>query len=125
MAQEIIWTKRADQKFDKIIEYLMKEWGDKVTVGFVKRVFDFIDILKEFPEIGSIENNKRKIRGFFLIKQIMRIKGWMILIISNCFIRSTHFGVVFGIYFANPELRTGLFTLLSFGQSYPPEADIT
>ena len=82
MAQEIIWTKRADQKFDKIIEYLMKEWGDKVTVGFVKRVFDFIDILKEFPEIGSVENKKRKIWGFSLIKQInifYKIKGEQII----------------------------------------------
>ena len=85
MAQEIIWTKRADQKFDKIIEYLMKEWDDKVTEGFVKRVFDFIDILKEFPEIGSIENKERKIRGFSLIKQInifYKIKGDQIIILN-------------------------------------------
>jgi len=49
----------------------------------------------------------------------MRIKGWIILIISNRFISSTHFGVVFGTSIDNPELRTELFTLLSFGQSYP------
>lgn len=27
MALEIVWSKRADKKFDKILEYLGKEWG--------------------------------------------------------------------------------------------------
>ena len=55
----------------------------------------------------------------------MGIKGWIILIISNCFISSTHFVVVFGAFIVNPVLRTRLFTLLSFGQSYPSQSDIT
>lgn len=27
MAQEIKWSKHADRKFDKILEYLENEWG--------------------------------------------------------------------------------------------------
>jgi plasmid stabilization system protein ParE len=31
MAKEIVWTKRANGKFNKIIGYLESEWGENVT----------------------------------------------------------------------------------------------
>ena len=70
MALEIVWSKRADEKFDLILEYLSKEWGTKVTKAFVKKVYDFLDILSEFPEIGTLENKEKAIRGFVIIKQV-------------------------------------------------------
>ena len=70
MALKIVWTKRADRSFDKIIEYLEVEWGNKVVRSFVKKTYDLFDILMEFPEIGSIENEEKSIRGFTLIKQV-------------------------------------------------------
>ena len=70
MALEIVWTKRADKKVDRILEYLTKEWGYKVTSSFVKKVYDFLDILSEFPEIGTIEHEEKGIRGFVIIKQV-------------------------------------------------------
>lgn len=70
MALEIFWTKRADAKFDRILDYLTVEWGERVTGAFVKKVYDFLDILIEFPEIGSLENPSKNIRGFVIVKQI-------------------------------------------------------
>ena len=70
MALEIHWTTQADRKFDKIIEFLLKEWNQRVTESFVKIVYDTIDILAEFPEIGTIEYNEKGIRGFTIVKQI-------------------------------------------------------
>jgi plasmid stabilization system protein ParE len=70
MALEIVWSSRADNKFDKILEYLVKEWGNNVTKSFVKKVYDFLDILSEFPEIGTLENKEKGIRGFIIIKQV-------------------------------------------------------
>lgn len=70
MALEIVWTKTADKKFDKIIDYLSVEWGENVTTAFVKKVYDFLDILSEFPEIGSVEHKDKGIRGFVIIKQV-------------------------------------------------------
>jgi plasmid stabilization system protein ParE len=70
MALRIFWSKRADKKFDSILNYLSAEWGEKVTSAFVKKVYDFLDILVEFPEIGSLENSERGIRGFVIVKQI-------------------------------------------------------
>lgn len=63
-------VKRADKKFDEIIEYLLQEWGETVTKAFVKKVYDFLDILIEFPEIGSIEHVEKNIRGFVIVKQL-------------------------------------------------------
>jgi len=70
MALDIFWSKRADAKFDRILDYLRNEWGERVTIAFVKKVYDFLDLLIEFPEIGAIERPERNIRGFVLTSQI-------------------------------------------------------
>lgn len=70
MALTIYWSRRADNKFDKIISYIDDEWGEVVARAFVKKVYDFLDILIEFPEIGSIEHVERGIRGFVIVKQL-------------------------------------------------------
>ena len=71
MAFEIKWTKRADQKFDLILHYLSTRWGDQTTKAFVKRVYDFLDLLTFYPGIGSIENEEKQIRGFPVTKQVI------------------------------------------------------
>ncbi len=70
MALEIYWTRQADRKFDIIIEYLLKEWNQRVTEAFVRKVYDTLDTLAEFPDIGTIENKEKGIRGFPVVKQI-------------------------------------------------------
>ena len=85
MALRIFWSKRADKKFDKILDYLNAEWGEKVTSAFVKKVYDFLDILIEFPEIGSVENVERGIRGFVIVKQITifyKVSGNKIILLN-------------------------------------------
>lgn len=42
MALTIKWSKEADKKFDKILEYLEKEWGDNVVKAFVKKTTNFL-----------------------------------------------------------------------------------
>lgn len=70
MALKVKWSKYADQSFDRILNYLESEWGENITRAFVLRTYEFLDLLAEFPEIGSMENPKNQIRGFVLIKQI-------------------------------------------------------
>ncbi|HEY3372916.1 MAG TPA: type II toxin-antitoxin system RelE/ParE family toxin [Prolixibacteraceae bacterium] len=70
MALKIRWSKRAVIKFDIIIEYLMVEWNEQVTEAFVKKVYDFIETLSDFPYIGIVENKEKEIRGFTIVKQI-------------------------------------------------------
>lgn len=57
MALTIQWTKRAEKKFEKIIAYLLTDWNEQVTENFVKKVYDFIDTLGDFPETS----HKRKL----------------------------------------------------------------
>jgi plasmid stabilization system protein ParE len=70
MALAIRWTSRAENKFDKIIEYLLNEWNNEVTEAFIKKVYGFIETLADFPELGTMENKQKKIRGFTIVKQI-------------------------------------------------------
>ena len=69
MAREIVWTKRATKKFKKILEYLEFEWGSQVTKNFVTRTYTILDLIANQPEIGSLENQEKNIRGFLLTKQ--------------------------------------------------------
>ena len=85
MALELYWSKRADKKFDTILEYLLLKWGESITKSFVKEIYDFLDILSEFPEIGTIENKEKGIRGFTVIEQIdhyYKIEGSKIILIN-------------------------------------------
>jgi plasmid stabilization system protein ParE len=68
MAKKIIWTKRANKRFNKITDYLLKEWGEKVTENFVIRSYDVIELLSEYPDMGTLENPRKGIRGFLITK---------------------------------------------------------
>lgn len=70
MALSIFWTKRALNNFDKILEYIEKEYGKKSTRLFAIKVHNFIDNLQDFPELGTIQHAEKKIRGFVIVKQI-------------------------------------------------------
>ena len=70
MALSIRWTTRADIKLDQLIIYLESEWGDNVVKAFMRKLYDFLEILSEFPEIGSMQYPEKRIRGFALTKQV-------------------------------------------------------
>ena len=64
MALNIRWTTRADIKLDQLIIYLESEWGESVVKAFMRKLYDFLEILSEFPEIGSMQYPEKGIRGF-------------------------------------------------------------
>jgi plasmid stabilization system protein ParE len=64
---------------------LQEEWGETVVKAFVKKVYDFLDILQEFPEIGTLENAERNIRGFAIVRQLTlfyKIQGNKIILLN-------------------------------------------
>ena len=84
MALEIVWSNRASLKFDQINTYLIEEWGEQSAKQFIGKVFTILEILSEFPEIGSIENKEKRIRGFTVVKQVnvfYRIKNDKIILL--------------------------------------------
>jgi plasmid stabilization system protein ParE len=70
MALKINWSTRADIKLDQLIIYLQSEWGESVVQAFMRKLYDFLEILSEFPEIGSMQYPEKQIRGFALTKQV-------------------------------------------------------
>jgi plasmid stabilization system protein ParE len=70
MALDIFWSKSADKRFDSIIQYIEDRWGFHVASLFVKKTYEFLDLLSEFPEIGTVENKDLNIRGFVIVKQL-------------------------------------------------------
>ena len=66
---QIFFTKRAENNYRNIKEYLTKEWGNAVTDVFEQRTADFLRLLKDFPELGTEEVSEKQIRGFQLTKQ--------------------------------------------------------
>ena len=91
MALTIVWSRRATLKFDQIISYLIAEWGEKSAKEFFIKVFEFLETLSEFPEIGSIENKEKNIRGFTIVKQV------------NIFYRITNDKILILLFFDNRQ----------------------
>ena len=59
--------------------------GGSTVKAFTRKVYDFLDILSEFPEIGTIENKEKEIRGFTIIRQVnlfYRILGDKVILLN-------------------------------------------
>ncbi len=81
----VFLTKRAEKNFQTINNYISKEWGLKVAEAFEQKIIDFLELLKEFPKLGSIEVPDKLIFGFQLTKHtkvFYRIKKNRIIILS-------------------------------------------
>ena len=64
MAVEIVWSKRADQGYARIVKYLEEEWTEKEVRNFVRETKHFFDLLKENPHIlESSKTHKDLFRG--------------------------------------------------------------
>jgi len=82
---KVVVTKTALKNFQKIVDYLVDEWGETVGIQFEKRTNSFLNLLIDFPEMGSEVRSEKKIRAFQLTKQTRiyyRIKVDRILILS-------------------------------------------
>jgi plasmid stabilization system protein ParE len=59
MVNQVEWSIKAQDTFDSIISYLEKEWTEKEVKNFVTRVYEKLELLRQFPEIG-VPNIKKK-----------------------------------------------------------------
>ncbi len=53
---EIVWTKRADREFEVIIEYLAKEWSNRVKNNFIENFMIHDSVFTIFPKSSSALN---------------------------------------------------------------------
>ena len=80
-----LFTKRALKDYTTIKNYLTLEWNAKVVEAFEQKTIDFLDLLEQFPEAGTLEVPEKQIRSFLLVKQIRvfyRVKRNQIILLS-------------------------------------------
>lgn len=68
MARIIIWHRQAEYELDQIVEYLSREWGEKVTQDYLLRVTKITNLVAESPEIGMASRVSDNIRSFLITK---------------------------------------------------------
>jgi plasmid stabilization system protein ParE len=81
----ILLTKRAEQKYLSIKQYIIDEFGENVAQAFEQKTIDLLLLLKSFPTMGSLEFPEKDIYGFQLTKQtriFYRIKKENIIILT-------------------------------------------
>ncbi|MGC4022669.1 MAG: type II toxin-antitoxin system RelE/ParE family toxin [Cyclobacteriaceae bacterium] len=49
MAFEIVWTKRAIEGFDEVIDYLKSHWTDREIKNFINDTSEFLQLLSNYP----------------------------------------------------------------------------
>ena len=70
MVRKLRLTKKADKRFDEILEYLDKEFGKYAATKFIERTYSFFNLIVEHPQIGRIEDKRKGIYGFVLEKPV-------------------------------------------------------
>jgi len=64
MALEIVWTKRAETGYAKIIDYLETQFTEKEVRKFVRESHDFFALLIQYPKmLKSTKKHKNTHRG--------------------------------------------------------------
>ncbi len=63
MALEILWSRRAEKGFSKIVLHLEKEWTEREVRNFIKETQVFIELLKKNPKILQPSAKTNLFRG--------------------------------------------------------------
>src|SRR3972149_5093081 len=85
MAFEVVWTEDARDDLFTILDYLNKEWSNKIAAEFYTECLIKIERLKVFPKIGSASNRKPSVRRILITKHnalYYRIEQNSILLLS-------------------------------------------
>lgn len=64
MVYEIRWTENAFEDLREIVIYLEREWSLKVSYEFLDKCFLNIELISNFPYLGS-QSEKKLILGNF------------------------------------------------------------
>jgi plasmid stabilization system protein ParE len=88
----IVVTKRAELNYKSIKKYITKEFGEKASDEFDLKTIKFLDLLANFPLIGSMEVPAKNIRGFQFTKQtrlMYRLKSETIIVLNFFHVRQS------------------------------------
>lgn len=55
--REILWLKEAEDELATIVDYVLQNQGQNVALQVYDNIISQIDLLAEFPELGTSETN--------------------------------------------------------------------
>lgn len=67
---EVALSKKAEQDFDDILNYIKSDFGSVAAVNFKDLIVNFLELIGNFPEIGSLELPDKNIRAFVVHKRL-------------------------------------------------------
>lgn len=59
---EILWSDSAKVSFNKIVDYLRKEWTNREVEKFVQRTVEWLATLKRYPEMCRPSTKRKNVR---------------------------------------------------------------
>lgn len=65
---KVIWTKKAEISFNKIVDYLLVIWTVEIATNFIDIVEHTIDLIEEHPEMFKVSRYDDKSREAFITK---------------------------------------------------------
>lgn len=65
---KIDWSPRAVQGYFSVLDYLKKEWGDRVVQSFVSRVDDILKLIIANPDLFPVSKSRKTIRRCVITK---------------------------------------------------------
>jgi len=71
MALKIIWTKRAEACYTKIIDYLETYFTEKEVRKFVRQSYEFFELLSEYPEVLESTGKRKNVHRGPINKHII------------------------------------------------------
>ena len=72
MVKKVRWNKSATSSLSQIAEYLERKASEETAIRFVNLVYDKIDMLKKYPEMGRPAAKTKTVR-FVKIDKYRRI----------------------------------------------------
>lgn len=85
MDKQIVWNKKAQIKFDNIVEYLKNEWSERIAEKFVKITSQYLFLLSKFPNIGRRSSKKPTVRLLNITRHnqmFYRVAGNKVIILT-------------------------------------------
>jgi plasmid stabilization system protein ParE len=69
MTKQIIWSPLSEKDFARILEYLDKEWDEKVVNQFIEITNNFLEQISINPKQFPLIHKKMKVRKCVITKQ--------------------------------------------------------
>ena len=70
MNRRVVISPIAEKKLEALLEYLLVEWSLKVKTNFIKRLDDYLQIIKQEPESFPESEKVSGLRRCVITKQI-------------------------------------------------------